>query len=95
MRTYMAHKYKPKAILSHGFVVERWSGKAWYSSLGSPYKTMAEVRSHLTKYWWHYTDENPYRIKDYKPAKVQKYVPKYNKSAWNTDDDMVVCYGTR
>lgn len=92
MRTYMAHKYKPKVVLSHGFVVERWTGKAWYPSLCSPYKTMAEVRKHLSDYWWHYTDKNYYRIKDYKP-KVQKYVPKHKKTNWNTDDEMVVCYG--
>lgn len=94
MRTYMAHKYKPKVVLSHGFIVERWTGKAWYASLESPYKTMAEVRKHLKNYWWHYTKTNPYRIKDYIP-KVQKYSPKYNKSAWNNDDNMVVCYGAR
>jgi len=74
-----------------GYAVERWSGKAWYASLCSPYKTMADVQKHLKDYWWHYTTENPYRIVDYKSkTKVQKYSPKY-KNNWNSDDNMVVC----
>lgn len=86
------HKHKPVTVLSHGYNVERWTGKAWYPSLLSPYKTMAEVRKHLKDYCWHYTDENPYRITDYKPkTKVQKYVPKYKN--WNSDDEMVIAYG--
>jgi len=73
------------------FVIERWTGKAWVPSLCSPYKTMSEVNKHLKDYWWHYTDENPYRIKDYKPKKkVQRYFPKYNIQNWNSDDQMVV-----
>jgi len=49
---------------------------------------MSEVQKHLKDYSWHYTDDNPYRIKDFKPKKVQKYVPKYKN--WNTNDEMVV-----
>ncbi len=75
--------------MSHGFVVERWTGKAWYASLCSPFKTMSEVRKHLSDYSWHYSEENPYRVKDYKPKKVQRYVPKYKASDWNTDEGMV------
>lgn len=96
----MSHKYKPKTILCHGYVIERWSGSAWNASLCSPYKTMAEVRKHLKDYSWHYTSECPYRIKDFKPEKAQKYTPKYNHSNnWNSDNDMVVVgtgtYGRR
>jgi hypothetical protein len=73
------------------FVIECWTGKAWYPSLCSPYKTMAEVNKHLKNYSWHYTSENPYRIKDYKPKKkVQRYTPKYKIQNWNSDDQMVV-----
>jgi hypothetical protein len=78
--------------MSNKYVVQRWSGLAWYDSMCSPYKTMSEVTAHLKKYWWHYTIENPYRIIDFKPKKkVQRYVPKYNFSDWNSDKDMVVC----
>jgi len=62
------------------YVVQRWSGAAWYDSICSPYDTMGEVKKHLKDYSWHYTEENPCRIKDYKPKKVQKYSPKYTKS---------------
>jgi hypothetical protein len=48
---------------------------------------MGEVKKHLKDYSWHYTEENPCRIKDYKPKKVQKYSPKYN---WNTDEGIVI-----
>lgn len=76
------------------YVVQRWNGASWYDSLTSPYKTMGQVNKHLQDYWWHYTDDNPYRIIDYKPKKkVSRYVPKYNASKWNTDDDMVVRIG--
>jgi hypothetical protein len=53
---------------------------------------MAEVNKHLKDYWWHYTNEYPYRIQDFKPKKnVQKYVPKYNPfQDWNSDKGMVV-----
>ena len=27
-----------------------------------PYNTMDEVNAHLKAYWWHYNDNNPYRI---------------------------------
>ena len=83
-------KQKPQVVMSHGIVVERWSGSAWNPSLCSPYKTMTEVRQHLKDYSWHYTEENPYRIKDFKPKKVQKYVPKYNAQKWNSDDQMII-----
>jgi hypothetical protein len=73
------------------YVIERWTGKAWYPSLCSPYKTMGEINNYLKKYAWHYTTENPYRIKDYKPKKkTQKYVPKFSLQDWNSDQGMVV-----
>jgi hypothetical protein len=74
------------------YVIERWSGKAWYASMCSPYKTMGELNRHLKEYWWHYTEENPYRIKDFKPKKkIQQYTPKYNAfQDWNSDKGMVV-----
>ena len=54
---------------------------------------MAAVREHLNKYWWHYTEEYPYRIKDFKPKKVQRYVPKYKAfQDWNSDNGMIVKY---
>jgi hypothetical protein len=68
-------------------VVQRWTGKGWYDSLCSPYQTMSEVREHLSRYGWHYTTEYPYRIVDYKPKKVQKYVPTYKDQ--NSDKGMV------
>jgi hypothetical protein len=62
----------------------------------SPYKTMGAVNAHLLKYWWHYTTENPYRIKDFKPKKkVQRYSPRYNQKCWNSDEGMVVNYSCR
>jgi len=73
------------------YVVQRWTGKAWNDSLCSPYKTMGEVNKHLKDYYWHYTTENPYRVIDYKPKKVQKYIPRYNTNqSWNSDRDMVI-----
>lgn len=75
------------------YVIERWSGKSWYPSLCSPYKTMSEVNEYLKNYWWHYTAEYPYRVKDFKPKKkILKYVPKYKTQNWNSDDQMVVSY---
>jgi hypothetical protein len=51
---------------------------------------MGEVNKHLLQYSWHYTQEYPYRLKDYKP-KVQKQVPKYKQyQHWNSDAGMVV-----
>jgi len=76
---------------SSALVLQRWTGSSWNDSLCSPYKTMGEIEDHLKKYWWHYTDEHPYRIVDYKPKKVQNYVPKY-KNNWNSDDKMVIQY---
>jgi hypothetical protein len=56
------------------YVLQRWSGAAWDDTMCSPYKTMGEIKVHLKEYWWHYTESNPYRIKDYKPKKrKQKY----------------------
>jgi len=77
--------------MSTKYVVERWTGKAWYPSMCSPYKSYKEVQDHLTKYSWHYTTENPYRIKEFKPKKkVQRYVPKYSTyQLWNSDIGMV------
>jgi hypothetical protein len=73
------------------YVIERWTGKAWDASLCSPYKSMSEVNKHLKKYWWHYTDNNPYRINDYKPKKQPRYnAPKFNNRDWNNDNGMVV-----
>ena len=73
------------------YTIQRWTGKAWDDTMLSPYKTMGEVNAHLKKYYWHYTEENPYRIIDHKPEKkVQRYVPKHNRNFWNSDDGMVV-----
>ena len=74
-----------------GYVIQRWSGSGWYDSLLSPYKTISEVNKHLKDYAWHYTTENPYRIKEYKPKKkIQRYIPKYNFQDWNSDAGMVI-----
>jgi Tfp pilus tip-associated adhesin PilY1 len=57
----------------------------------SPYKTMSEVNQYLKDYAWHFTADNPYKIKDYKPKKkIQKYTPKHNFQDWNSDKGMVV-----
>jgi hypothetical protein len=73
------------------YVVERWTGKAWGASMCSPYKTMSEVTKHLREYYWHYTIENPYRIKEYKEKKKVKYnQPKFNFQDWNSDIGMAV-----
>lgn len=89
-RTYKLHK--PIKVLSYGYVVERWTGKAWDASLCSPYKTMNEVRKYLLDYSWHYTLDNPYRIVDYKPPKLklQPYKTKNTWQDWNSDQGMVV-----
>ena len=71
--------------------VERWTGKAWYKSLESPFKSMTEVRAHLTKYAWHYTDNNPYRITEHKPKKTKKYtITRSSYQDWYSDKGMVV-----
>jgi hypothetical protein len=71
--------------------VERWTGSGWYTSLCSPYKTMAEVTKHLQEYAWHYTLKNPYRITGFKPKKNKRYsTPKFNSKNWNSDKGMVV-----
>ena len=74
--------------------VERWSGKAWYPVLLSPFKTIGEVHSYLEKYQWHFTSEYPYRIKDFKPkAKpVQRSIKSYQN--WNSDEGMVTGYSS-
>ena len=74
------------------YVIERWTGKAWYATLCSPYKNMSEVHKHLKDYSWHYTQNNPYRLKDFKPKKTPRYsVPKFNSlQDWNSDRGMVV-----
>jgi hypothetical protein len=81
--------------MSKGYVIQRWTGKGWYDSMCSPYKTMSEVRKHLDEYYWHYTEENPYRIQDYKP-KVKKYAaPKRASSRINDEYQMATQYGQR
>lgn len=72
------------------YIVERWTGKNWSPSLESPFKTYTDVNNYLKKYWWHFTEENPYRVKDSKPKKIQKYKPKYNPKDWNSDSGMVL-----
>ena len=75
-----------------GYVIQRWGGSSWYDTMLSPYKTMSEVNQYLKDYAWHFTADNPYRIKDHKPKKkVQQYSPKYNAfQDWNSDKGMVV-----
>jgi hypothetical protein len=52
---------------------------------------MGEIQKHLKEYYWHYTEENPYRIINYKPKKKQK--SKYNPDKdWNSDRGMIVRY---
>ena len=53
---------------------------------------MSEINQYLEDYAWHFTADNPYRIKDHKPKKkVQQYSPKYNVfQDWNSDKGMVV-----
>ena len=77
--------------MTTGYIVERWTGKAWYPSMCSPYKIMGEVNKHLKEYWWHYTTENPYRIKEFKPKKqkLQTRFTKHNFRDWNSDAGMV------
>jgi hypothetical protein len=70
------------------YVLQRWSGVAWYDTMCSPYETMGEIKAHLKDYGWHYTESNPYRIKDYNPKqKIKNYFPKYNL---NSDKGVVV-----
>jgi len=95
MRTYMMHKFKPvvtKTKPAPKYILQRWTGAAWGDTMCSPYSSMSEINEHLKKYSWHYTDEYPYRIQDFKSKKkVQKYVPKYNPYRdWNSDKDMVI-----
>jgi hypothetical protein len=42
--------------------IERWTGKAWYPVMLSPFNSHAEVNEYLKRYWWHFTEKNPYRI---------------------------------
>jgi hypothetical protein len=73
------------------YVIERWTGKAWAPSMCSPYKSIAEVRKHLEDYAWHYTEEHPYRLEEYKPKKINKYQNITKRmTSWNSDDGMVV-----
>ena len=44
------------------YIIQRWTGKGWDTSMCSPYNTIEEVNVHLKTYWWHYNDNNPYRI---------------------------------
>jgi hypothetical protein len=86
------NKNKPRTLITKGIAVERWSGKAWYPVLCSPYKTMAEVHQFLHDYSWHFSADYPYRIKDFKPKKAaSKYVPNYNHfTDWNSDKGMKI-----
>ena len=59
--------------------VKRWTGKAWDTSMCSPYKTYTEAMSHVKKYSWHYTTHNPYKIVEHKEKK------KVAKRFMNTD----------
>jgi len=73
--------------------VERWTGRAWNTSMCSPYRNMSEVQEHLNQYSWHYTQENPYRITEFKPKKIKRYsAPKFNSQNWNSDSGMVIQY---
>ena len=73
------------------YEVERWSGKAWYSVMLSPFKNYTEVNNYLKTYWWHFTDSNPYRVKNSKPKKAKiKTIKKYNFKDWTSDSGMVI-----
>jgi hypothetical protein len=74
--------------------VERWSGKAWYPVLLSPFKTMGEATQYIKKYSWHFTDQNPYRIKEHKEKNKKQYANPFNISKWMKDDEsmMAVSY---
>ena len=73
------------------YVIERWTGRAWGPSLESPFKSIADVRKHLKDYHWHYTNDNPYRLIEFKPKKVKKYTTKSTiRRTWNSDEGMVV-----
>ena len=82
--------------MSKSIAIERWSGRAWYPVLCSPFKNMSIVRKYLKDYCWHFTAENPYRMIDYKPKKQPKYhAPKRNVfHDWNSDKGMVVQIGS-
>jgi hypothetical protein len=51
-----------EAIVANMFYVQRWTGSGWDTSMCSPYKTIEEANEHVARYWWHYTDKNPYRV---------------------------------
>jgi hypothetical protein len=73
------------------YVIERWTGRAWAPSLESPFKSIAAVKKHLKDYYWHYTNDNPYRLIDFKPKKVKKYQSPVKKMHyWNSDEGMVI-----
>ena len=67
--------------------VERWSGKAWYPVMLSPFKTMSDVTAYLKKYSWHFTTDNPYRVKEHKEKNKKKYNIPFNISKWMKDDE--------
>ena len=71
-------------------IIERWTGKAWYPSMCSPYKTMSDINKHLKDYWWHYTKDNPYRITEYKEKKKKRYNNPFNMSKWIRDDESMM-----
>ena len=64
--------------------VKRWTGKNWDISMCSPYKTYGQAMDHVKKYWWHYTNQNPYKIVEVKPEK------KITKTFVRTDWEGVV-----
>jgi hypothetical protein len=66
------------------YTVQRYTGKAWYDSMCSPYKTYTEAMNHVKEYSWHYNKDNPYRIIEAKPKK------KVEKRFVNTDWEGVV-----
>lgn len=76
-------------IYMNKITLERWTGKVWQPVLLSPFNTTGEVSHYLRKYSWHFTKDNPYRIKDFKVKKKNIYTRFLNRKHWNTDDDMV------
>jgi hypothetical protein len=62
------------------YTVKRWTGKAWYDSMCSPYKTYSEAMAHVKKYSWHYTNNNPYKIVETKIK--EKTVKRFVNTDW-------------
>lgn len=53
------------------YTVQRYTGKAWYDSMCSPYKSYKAAMDHVKEYSWHYTKETPYRIVETKIKKKE------------------------